>query len=117
MIKYLYYWYLFDFFQCFQVRRENGIPEGVWQAKRESIANEIENLGDDYSQHRRAGVVNYLDTAYLSGRKMPDVTHARVVGRLLRKMMSNLNVNLRQPYTVRAYLIHKLALLYLIVSI
>ena len=44
----------------FQVRVDNGIPEGVWMTKRDSIAKEIRDLGAGYRQILRDGWVHYL---------------------------------------------------------
>ena len=47
-------------FSIFQVRVENHIPESIWAAKREDIAEEICCLGTDYRQKVRDGWVRYL---------------------------------------------------------
>ena len=46
-----------------------GIPEKDWAEKRAAIADEIEYLGEGYSDALRDGWVKYLSAAYPPGSK------------------------------------------------
>ena len=74
---------LFDLFELYQVRREQGIAENVWEDKRAAIASEIDDLGDGYRNILRAGWVNYLENKTAHGSKtaqcVPTVTSKIVV--------------------------------------
>ena len=63
---------LFYLFELYQVRREKGIAESVWDDKRQAIANEIESLGEGYRDLLRAGWVQYLQNANAQGGKIRD---------------------------------------------
>ena len=74
---------LFDLFELYQVRREQGIAENQWDDKRAEIASEIEDLGDGYRDILRAGWVKYLANVNAHGSKtaqcVPTVTSKIVV--------------------------------------
>ena len=74
---------LFDLFELYQVRREQGIAENVWEDKRAAIASEIDDLGDGYRNILRAGWAKYLANLSTHGSKtaqcVPTVTSKMVV--------------------------------------
>ena len=58
---------LLQLFLLFQVRVDNGIPEGVWMTKRDSIAKEIRVLSVGYRQILRDGWVHYRSQKNAAG--------------------------------------------------
>jgi len=61
---------LFDLFELYQVRREQGIAENLWEDKRAAIALEIDGLGEGYRDILRAGWVKYLANVNAHGSKI-----------------------------------------------
>ena len=48
----------------FQVRQDLGLADHVWSNKKKSIAESIDNLGDEFRPAMRAGWLSYIRRVY-----------------------------------------------------
>ena len=57
-----------------QVRNDMGIPEYVWREKREALAKEIDDLGEEFRPKFKSAWLDYLKTMHAGGASAPPPT-------------------------------------------
>ena len=62
-----------NYTQYLQVRQDLGLADHVWSNKKKSIAETIDNLGDEFRPAMRAGWLSYIRRVYRGEEGAADV--------------------------------------------